>query len=286
MPLESALVDVHWLSSRLNDPQWVILDGSFFLPSQGVNPEEAFASSHIPGSRFFDIDRIADHASPLPHMLPTAEDFSLAVSRLGIGQHTGVVVYDRNVFMASARVWWMFRCFGHENVRVLDGGLARWRRCGLPMASGAAQQPLAPVGEAFSALAQGSDLVWDLCSVRNWLLEGGQIVDARSPSRFKGSEAEPRQGVRSGGMPGSFNVHFRSLVSEDSHELLPPEAITEVFAKAGVDLEKPLVATCGTGVTACILALALYQCGKSRIPVYDGSWTEWGGRADTPVVCT
>ena len=281
---DSPLVDVHWLASRLHQEDLVVLDGSFFLPGQGIDPESAFVSAHIPGSLFFDIDQIADQASSLPHMLPSAEVFALAVQQMGIGPDTEVVVYDQNVFMASARVWWMFRCFGHERVRVLDGGLARWQQCGLPVVAGQVPPPVQATGPVFSAGQPGSDLVWDLAMIRQWVAAGGQVVDARSPGRFLGQEPEPRPGVRSGSMPGSFNVHFRTLVRDDTHEMLPCEHVLALFASAGVDVARPLVASCGTGVTACTLALALYRCGFRQVPVYDGSWSEWGGLKDTPVV--
>lgn len=277
--LPSPLVAAEWLQARLDDPEVVVLDATFFLPNQNRDAGREYLDAHIPGARFFDIDAVADHASTLPHMLPSAEQFAAAAGRLGIGARTLVVAYDNNSFMAAARVWWTFRVFGHERVAVLDGGLARWRALGLPLETG----PVEPAPQEFAATFHPG-LVRGLEEVRARLGDATvQIADARSPGRFAGSEPEPRAGLRSGHMPGSKNLFFKRLVDDNTQCLKPIPDLAQEFATAGLDPERPVIATCGTGVTASVLALGLYCLGNQYAAVYDGSWTEWGGRADTPV---
>jgi thiosulfate/3-mercaptopyruvate sulfurtransferase len=282
MPAEtpSPLVSAEWLAEHLDSQDLVVLDASFFLPNQGRNASAEYLEAHIPGARFFDIDAIADHGSPLPHMLPSEAEFAAAATRLGIDHRTLVVVYDSNSFMASARVWWTFRVFGHERVRVLDGGLARWKDLGLPLETG----PVTPAPrEEFHATFHPG-LVRSIDDVQRELNDPSvQILDARSPGRFAGTEPEPRQGLRSGHIPGSRNLFFKRLVDKQTQCLKPPAELQGEFAAAGIDLRRPVVATCGTGVTASVLALGLYCLGNEYAAVYDGSWTEWGGRGDTPV---
>jgi thiosulfate/3-mercaptopyruvate sulfurtransferase len=257
-----------------------VLDATFFLPTQGRDAAAEFRAAHLPGARFFDIDAVADHHSALPHMLPQPSEFAAAVGALGIDNGTHVVVYDANSFMASARAWWMFRVFGHERVSVLDGGLVAWRARGQPVQSA----PSPPVAVRRFEAGFRPVLVRDLEAMR--LLvdgEGPQIVDARSPGRFAGSEPEPRAGLRFGHLPGSHNVFFKWLIDSESGLMKAEGELADAFRSAGLDLQEPLVTTCGTGVTAAILALALYRLGCVDVPVYDGSWTEWGGRADTPI---
>lgn len=274
------LVDCEWLADHLDDPTLAILDASFFLPNQGRDAGGDFLAEHIESAQFFDIDEIADRTNPLPHMLPSPAGFAEAVGRLGIGNATHVIAYDNNAFMASARAWWMFRVFGHDRVSVLDGGLQRWRDLNLPLVSGA---PEPAVACRFDAGFR-PDLVRSLEQMRDLLGEPHvDIVDARSPGRFAGSEPEPRPGVRSGHIPGSRNVPYRSLVDETSGEMKALPEIAATFETAGTDVAGPLVTTCGTGVTAAILALALFRLGRADVAVYDGSWTEWGGRTDTPI---
>jgi thiosulfate/3-mercaptopyruvate sulfurtransferase len=275
----SPLVSAEWLAERLGDPDIVVLDATFFLPNQGRDAAKEYLEAHIPGARFFDIDAIADHASSLPHMLPTADFFAESVGRLGIGNRTHVVVYDNNSFMASARAWWTFRVFGHERVAVLDGGLARWKALNLPVKVG----PVTPTPHEFTATFHPG-LVRGFDEVKMRLNDASvQILDARSPGRFAGTEPEPRQGLRSGHIPGSKNLFFKRLIDEHTHGLKPGAELQREFHDAGIDLRRPVVATCGTGVTASVLALGLYCLGNEYAAVYDGSWTEWGGRDDTPV---
>lgn len=273
------LIDAEWLAAHLDDPDLVVLDASFFLPNQGRDAHQEYLAAHLPGAGFFDIDAIADHASPLPHMLPAPDFFAQAAGALGIGPETLVVAYDHNSFMASARVWWTFRVFGHERVRVLDGGLARWRALGLPLAAG----PVAAPPREFAASFHPG-WVRGLEEMRGLLGDPtAQILDARSPGRYAGTEPEPRAGLRSGHIPGSRNLFFKHLIDAATHRLKPADALEREFRDAGVDPYKPVVATCGTGVTASVLALGLYCLGNDDAAVYDGSWTEWGGRDDTPV---
>jgi thiosulfate/3-mercaptopyruvate sulfurtransferase len=275
----TGLVSAEWLAERLDDPQIVILDASFFLPAQNRNAREEYRSTHLPGARFFDIDEVADRESSLPHMLPPPHKFAKAAGALGIGNETTVVVYDSNYYMASARAWWTFRVFGHERVAVLDGGLGRWQALGLPVED----RPVSPLCRGFDAgfraeLVRGQAQILGLNQQPAF-----QLLDARSSGRFEGIEAEPRAGLRSGHIPGSRNLFFRELVDESSLCLKPPDALSERFRRAGIDPQRPVVTSCGTGVTAAILAFGLYQIGNRDVAVYDGSWTEWGSLSDAPV---
>lgn len=274
------LVHCEWLSSQLHAPDVAILDATFFLPNQSRDAGQEYRVEHVPGARFFDIDAVADRSSPLPHMLPSPDFFAESVGRLGIGNATHVVVYDNNSFMAAARAWWMFRIFGHQRVSVLDGGLRRWKAAQLPLASGEAD------ARATSRYEAGfrPELVRNLDAMKTLLeTREAQIIDARSPGRFAGTEPEPRPGVRSGHIPGSRNIPFKALVDEATGQLKATTGLDREFHARGIRLDRPIVTTCGTGVTAAILALGLFRLGRADVPVYDGSWTEWGGRVDTPV---
>jgi thiosulfate/3-mercaptopyruvate sulfurtransferase len=274
------LTTPEWLGQNLNQARIVVLDATFFLPNQGREAAREFETAHIPGARFFDIDAVADHSSPLPHMLPPEQEFVAAAGRLGIDNQTQVVVYDNNSFMASARAWWTFRIFGHDRVVILDGGLARWVAEGRPVEAGPAS---AAEPREFETTFHPA-LVRSLEDVRELATTGAvQIVDARSPGRFAGTEPEPRPGLRSGHIPGSRNLFFKRLVDERTGCLKAGPELEREFLAAGVDPQRPVMATCGTGVTAAVLALGLYRLGNEFAAVYDGSWTEWGGRADTPV---
>ena len=275
----SPLVSCEWLAAHFDAPNIIVLDATFFLPRQQRNAIEEFRQTHIPGARFFDIDVIADTDSPLPHMLPGPDRFVEAVGQLGIDNETNVVIYDNNNFMASARAWWTFRVFGHDAVAVLDGGLARWKQLGGPITA----ETSSPTPRRFHA-KQNRQLVCTLEQMREFAETGSaRILDARSPARFAGSEPEIRTGLRSGHIPGSCNLHYAALVAPETHTLLPAETLRALYRQADTDLNEPIVTTCGSGVTAAILALGLYRLGRQDVPVYDGSWTEWGGRKDTPV---
>lgn len=272
------MVSTAWLSERLDEPSVRILDASWFMPGSPRVPAAEYAAGHIPGAVRFDIDALSDQDSALPHMLPAPPDFAIAMRRLGIEPTTTLVVYDSEGLFSAPRAWWTFRAMGHATVFVLDGGLPRWIDDGHAVESGWREYPH---GE-FKAHPR-ADLIAGLDSVRD-ALEGdlGQVVDARPVGRFSGETPEPRPGLRRGHMPGAINVPWSTMV--DKGTLLPAAWLKEVFDRAGVDLAKPVITTCGSGVSACVLALALARLGKEDVSVYDGSWSEWGGRPETPVV--
>jgi thiosulfate/3-mercaptopyruvate sulfurtransferase len=272
------LVTTDWLAKHLTDPDVRVVDGTWHMPQAGRDARAEFEAAHIPGAVFFDIDAIADRTTTLPHMLPSAEAFGAAVGALGIGNGQRVVVYDVRGVVSAARVWWTFRAFGHDAVAVLDGGLRTWRAEGRPVQSGSA----APAHRAFTARLR-PELVRDVEAMRaNVVSRAAQVLDARSAGRFAGTEPEPRAGLRGGHMPGSVCLPHLELIAPDG-TLLPGPELRRRFGAAGVDVNRPAVTSCGSGVTASTLALALYRLGRDDIAVYDGSWSEWGGRSDTPV---
>ena len=257
-----------------------VLDGSWHLPTMARDPAAEFLEAHIPGAAFFDIDAICDSDSSLPHMLPSPEHFARSVSALGVGNDSHVVVYDTVGLYSAARVWWMFHVFGHECVSVLAGGLPRWQAEGRPVESG--EPEIAP--GSFHAAARNDALVRSFDQVRATLgTDHAQIVDARAAARFTGEDPGPRPDLPRGHIPGSRNVPFDAVLDDDDAALAEAAAIRRAFEDAGVDPARPVIATCGSGITACTLTLALAAIGAEEVAVYDGSWSDWGRRADAPV---
>jgi len=275
-----ALVSTEWLAAHLNSPDVRIVDGSFFLPAQKRDPKAEYAQQHIPGAVFFDIDEIADTDSSLPHMLPSQEKFSSRVRKLGLGDGNKIVIYDTSPMTGACRVWWMFRAMGHKDVAVLDGGLPKWEAEGRPVTD----DPTAPRDRHFTARLDNT-LVRSIDDVRGLLdSKREQVVDARAANRFRGEVPEPRAGLRSGHMPGAFNLPYNELIDPATGTMLPADKLAARIAASGIDPAKKVTASCGSGVTACVVALGLYLTGAPEAAIYDGSWTEWGGRADTPIV--
>ncbi len=272
------LVSTQWLADHLKDPDLRILDASWYLPDMERDAKAEYNAAHIPGARFFDIDDISDQRSELPHMVPQAEKFMSRLRKMGVGDGHQIVVYDGSGLFSAARVWWMFRLMGKTDIAVLDGGLPKWQ------AEGRAIEDLPPiVRDRHMTVTRQNQMVKDVTQVASASKLGDYvIVDARAPERFRGEAPEPREGLRAGHIPNSRNVFFRDLVSVDG-TMKSNEVMAEVFRKAGVDLDKPAILSCGSGVTACVLALAMEQMGKTDHAVYDGSWSEWGTFDDLPI---
>lgn len=274
----SALVSSEWLIEHLEAPELRVVDATWFLPTVGRDAKAEHRAAHLPGAVFFDIDDIAADDSPYPHMLPGQAKFSSRMRRLGLGDGTRIVVYDNNGFMASARAWWMLRLFGHPEVAVLDGGLAKWQREERPVTDA----PVRATERHFTP-RQNTLLLRELDQMRaNLTRARDQVIDARSSGRFHAQEPEPRPGLRGGHIPGSRNLPWNDLVAKNG-TLRPPEELRQGFEVAGIDLRRPITTSCGSGVSAAVLTLALYELGRDDVAVYDGSWSEWAAQPDTPV---
>lgn len=277
--MSDPLVTTAWLADRLEDPGVQIVDASWFMPGEASTGAASFAEQHIPGAVFFDIDEIADPTVDLPHMLPTPEAFAQAAGALGLRREAIQVVYDAQGLFSAPRVWWTLRVMGFPEAVVLDGGLRKWRAEGRAVTRETRPLPATRPEPAFD-----SQLVHDLEAVRQLLVQGqAQVVDARPAPRFRGEAPEPRPGLRAGHMPGAHNVPWGALVNADG-TLKSAAELRQAFEAGGVDLASRIVTTCGSGVSAALLALALARLGRPDVAVYDGSWTEWAGRSDTPVV--
>jgi thiosulfate/3-mercaptopyruvate sulfurtransferase len=272
------LVSTGWLAAHLDDPDLRILDASWYMPATGRDARAEYDEGHIPGARFFDIDEISDARSDLPHMAPPPEKFIARLRAMGVGDGHQVVVYDGAGLFSAARVWWLFRLMGKQDVAVLDGGLPKWRAEGRPL------DDLPPfVRDRHMTVQRQAHLVRDVTQVAAAAkLNDHEILDARSPGRFAGAEPEPRPGMRAGHIPGSKNVHYATLLNADG-TMKDPNALRDVFAAAGADLSKPVITTCGSGVTAAIISLALERVGHKDHSLYDGSWSEWGMYRDLRV---
>jgi thiosulfate/3-mercaptopyruvate sulfurtransferase len=275
----SALVDTDWLAAHISQPHLRVVDASFHLPGVERDAYGEYLQCHLPGAVFFDIDHVCDRSSPLPHMLPEASDFAREAGQLGFTDDAHIVVYDVYGIASAPRLWWMLRVFGHARVSVLDGGLAKWLAEDKSVSVGPVSYPPGQLS-AKRRDALVADVDQMLVKVRQC---DSQVVDVRPPGRFAGRSEEPRPGLRLGHMPGATNLPWTDLL--DSGVLKPPDTLARLVEDAAVDRERPMVATCGSGVTACILALAMFELGTEDVAVYDGSWAEWGSRGDTPVIC-
>jgi thiosulfate/3-mercaptopyruvate sulfurtransferase len=272
------IVSTDWLASHLKDPDLRVLDGTWFMPAERRDAKAEYAQAHIPGARFFDIDEISDNRSDLPHMAPSVEKFMSRTRAMGVGDGHQVVVYDAHGLFSAARVWWLFLLMGQDNIAVLDGGLPKW------LAEGHPTEDMPPiVRDRHITVRRQNQMVKDVTQVSAASkLRDYEVLDARSPGRFRGDDPEPREGLRNGHIPGSKNVYHRDLLNDDG-TMKTPEDLRAVFDAAGADLSKPAITSCGSGVTAAIINLALERIGKTDHALYDGSWTEWGAFPTVPV---
>lgn len=272
------LVTTDWLDKHLHDASVRILDASWYLPGDPRNPRAEYATLHIPGAGFFDIDAVADTKTDLPHMLPSPETFADAVQKLGVGDEHFVVIYDAGGIYSSPRLWWTFMTMGHENCAVLDGGLAKWRHENRPTTS----QPPAQTPGIFTPTPQLEFLCGYKDLLSNLKEKNKQVVDARSPSRFAGLEQEPREGVKPGHIPASVNIYYADFVNGDG-TMRSAEELRAIFKRRAIDLSRPIVTTCGSGITAAIVYLAAKIAGATDVALYDGSWADWGSMVNAPI---
>ena len=274
------VVSCAWLAERLDAPDIRVIDASWFLPNDPRNAKALYALRRIPGAVFFDIDEIADHDTDLPHMLPRPEVFASRMRKVGVGDGSRIVVYDNQGIFSSARVWWTFRVMGHDDVAVLNGGFPAWERGGYPIEEG----PPQALKERHFTARMRTDLVRDLSDMQRIIAAGKTpVFDARPAPRFRGEAPEPRPGLKSGHMPGATSVPSGSLVDENGM-LRSREDLERIFSEAGADVSQPAVCSCGSGITAAVIALALARLGRWDAAVYDGAWAEWGARDDTAIV--
>jgi len=273
------IVETDWLAAHLHAPDLLVFDGSWHLPTSGRDAKAEYAAAHIPGALFFDIEDLVDEKSPLPHMLPSTVKFASRMKKMGVGDGMRIVVYDSVGLFSAARVWWTFRAMGHQDVAVLNGGLKKWKAEGRPLEDG---PPLPRTPRHFTPLLNGS-LVRDLDDMKSYVAKGNmQIVDARPQARFEGKDPEPRPGLRRGHIPGSKSVPSGAILNPDGTIKAKAE-LERIFRDAGIDPQQPVVTTCGSGVTASMLSLALAVVGQTNAAVYDGAWAEWGQDNGLPI---
>ena len=281
MTANDPLVSTEWLAEHLKDANVKLLDATFKLPGILPLPKDDYLAAHIPGAVYFDVDAVSDHSDPLPHMFPSPTQFGRDVGALGVSNSDTVVIYDSGGWVAAPRVWWMFLSYGHRDVRILNGGLKKWRAEGRPVESGEVMAK----GATFKAVYDAERVRSIEQMIANVASRAEQVIDARATERFEGRAPEPRPGIRSGHIPGALNLPYNNLFDAATGTMKPLEDLRKAFAGAGVDTAKPIVTSCGSGVSAAVLTLALYRLGVENTALYDGSWSEWG-KADGPAIAT